>query len=322
VSRSGKVTNMTMHSKLASALMAVTLFVSAEVAISTAVAQDAVYDPFIGELSPEFATPEEALAALKQALASKDLDAVAAVLGLNPDKLKSFEGISDRMAEISAAAAERASVAQDGEVHVVSLGRDVWPFPFPITKSDTGKYAFNTVGGLEEVLNRRIGENERQAIATARAYVDAQRDYAAEDRDGDGVLEYAQKLISSEGQTDGLFWPIEQGDGDSPAGEFVNQAALDKAAKNEGYFGYRFRVLKGQGNNIAGGRYDYVINGNMIAGYGLIAYPVKYFGTGVMTFVVNHAGIVYEKDLGPNTEAVVKETFRFNPDESWAVSLD
>jgi hypothetical protein len=313
---------MTMHSKLAAALMAVTFLVSADLAITTAVAQDAAYEAFVGKPSPEFASPEAALDSLKAALAAKNLDAVAAVLGLDSEKLKSFEGISDRMAEISAAAAERASVAQDGEVHIVSLGNNVWPFPFPITKSDSGKYSFNTVGGLEEVVNRRIGENERQAIATARSYIDAQRDYASEDHDNDGVLEYAQKLISSEGKTDGLFWPLEQGDGDSPVGEFVNQAALDKAKKNEGYFGYRFRILRGQGNNIAGGRYDYVINGNMIAGFGLIAYPVEYLRTGVMTFVVNHAGIVYEKDLGPNTEAVAKETFRFNPDSSWAVSQD
>ena len=123
-----------------------------------------------------------------------------------------------------------------------------------------------------------------------RAYVDAQRDYAAEDRDADGVLEYAQKLISSEGATDGLYWPADQGDGDSPAGDLVDQAALDKAKAGEGYFGYRFRILTGQGDNIAGGAYDYVINGNMIAGFALIAWPVKYGETGVQHFRRQPAG--------------------------------
>ena len=115
-----------------------------------------------------------------------------------------------------------------------------------------------------------------------------------QDRDGDGVLEYAQKLISSEGQTDGLYWPAAQGDGDSPAGDFADEAALEKAKQGEGYFGYRFRILTGQGDNIDGGSYDYVINGNMIAGFALLAWPVKYGETGVNTFVVNQQGVVYQ----------------------------
>jgi hypothetical protein len=186
-----------------------------------------------------------------------------------------------------------------------------------------GKWSFDTIAGLEEVINRRIGENELEAIETARAYIEAQRDYAMEDRDADGVLEYAQKLVSSDGQTDGLYWPVEQGDGESPAGAFVSEQQLRKAKeKGDGYFGYRFRILRAQGNNIAGGRYDYVINDNMIAGFGLIAWPVKYGETGVKTFAVNQAGIIYEKDLGPNTSALVRDIARFNPDKSWDVVND
>ena len=127
-----------------------------------------------------------------------------------------------------------------------------------------------------------------------------------QDCDGDGVLEYAQKLISSPGQTDGLYWPPDQGDGESPAGDFADQAALDKAKKGEGYFGYRFRILTGQGDNVAGGRYDYVINGNMIAGFALLAWPVKYDETGVATFAVNQHGVVYQIDLGQATELIVE----------------
>ena len=142
-----------------------------------------------------------------------------------------------------------------------------------------------------------------------------------QDRDGDGVREYAQKLISSAGKTDGLYWPPDQGDGDSPAGRLRIRRSL-KASKGEGYFGYQFRILTGQGDNIAGGAYDYVINGNMIGGFALIAWPAKYGETGVNTFAVNQQGIVYQTDLGPSTDAIVKYIERFNPDDSWEVVND
>ena len=187
----------------------------------------------------------------------------------------------------------------------------------PIAKTEDGKWAFDTYAGLDEIIARRVGENELTTIATVRAYVDAQTDYASLDRDSDGVLEYAQKLISSEGQTDGLYWPADQGDGESPAGPFVDESEV--AAAKDGYFGYRYRILTGQGDNIAGGAYDYVINGNMIAGFALIAWPVRYGVSGVKTFVVSHHGIVYEKDLGDSTEVIVPYIDRFNPDESWDV---
>ncbi len=165
-------------------------------------------------------------------------------------------------------------------------------------KGDDGKWYFDTYAGLEEIVNRRVGENELEAISTARAYVDAQQDYAEADHDGDGVLEYAQKLISTEGETDGLYWPTDDVNGESPAGDGIDLAELDKSKAGEGYFGYKFRILTGQGDNIAGGAYDYVINGNMIAGFALIAWPAKYGETGVKTFAVNQHGVVYETDLG------------------------
>ena len=186
-------------------------------------------------------------------------------------------------------------------------------------KGDDGKWSFDTYAGLEEIVNRRVGENELQAIDTARLYVEAQRDYAAEDRDADGVLEFAQKLISSEGTMDGLYWPIEQGDGTSPLGPNLDDAALDKAMQGKGYFGYKYRILNEQGDNVAGGKYNYVINGNMIAGFGLIAYPANYPYSGVSTFVVNHAGIVYEKDLGDDTAAIAEKITSFDPDKTWEV---
>ena len=178
----------------------------------------------------------------------------------------------------------------EGDRRAVDIGEKLWPLPFPIVKGEDGKWAFDTYAGLEEIINRRVGENELQAIETTRAYVDAQEDYASEDRDGDGVEEFAQKLVSSEGMTDGLYWPTDEINGESPAGGAINQAELDDAAKGEGYFGYKYKILTGQGDRIAGGAYDYVINGNMIAGFGLIAWPAKYGETGVKTFTVNQHG--------------------------------
>jgi hypothetical protein len=188
-------------------------------------------------------------------------------------------------------------------------------------KAQDGKWAFDTFAGLEEIENRRIGENELQTIETMRAYVDAQEEYASQDRDGDGVEEYAQKLVSSEGLTDGLYWPTDIENGESPAGN-LDQGELDDAAKGEGYFGYKYRILTGQGDNIAGGAYDYVINGNMIAGFGLIAWPARYGETGVKTFAVNQSGVIYEVDLGPATADIVKYIDRFNPQDDWAIVAD
>jgi hypothetical protein len=244
---------------------------------------------------------------------------VAKLLGLDPAKLAKAKNIKDTFESIRERAAKLFSIREDGEQRVIVLGDEVWPFPFPVRKTGEGKWAFDTEAGIEEIINRRIGENELEAIKTVRSYVDAQKDYASEDRDDDGVLEFAQKLISSDGKTDGLYWPADQGDGDSPAGPFVSEQQLSKAKAGNGYFGYRFRILTGQGDNVAGGRYDYVINGNMIAGFGLIAWPVKYAETGVETFVVNQAGLVYQKDLGPNTEAIAKGIVRFNPDKRWEI---
>ena len=226
------------------------------------------------------------------------------------------------VAEIREAAADRTIVDDLPDRKLLRLGAKLWEFPFPIVRNESGKWAFDTYAGLEEIGNRRIGENELEAIKTMNEYVQAQREYAEVDRDGDGVLEYAQKLVSGEGLTDGLYWPADQGDGDSPAGDFANEEALDKARAGEGYFGYRFRILTGQGDRIAGGAYDYVINGNMIGGFALLAWPVTYEETGVTTFVVSHHGIVYQADLGPATGDIVPYIDRFDPGDDWQVAND
>ncbi|WP_436171182.1 DUF2950 family protein [Mesorhizobium sp. LjNodule214] len=271
---------------------------------------------------PVFDDASAAAEAFKAVLAKDDFDGLAALLGLDAAKLRTSEGVMDTYAQIKQGAAKTVIVRDLGDRKELNIGDKLWTLPFPITKGKDGKWAFDTYAGIEEIINRRVGENEIAAIETVRAYVDAQRDYAAEDRDGDGVLEYAQKLSSSEGQADGLYWPSDEAHGVSPAGDFINQAALDKAKKGDGYFGYRFRILTGQGKNIAGGAYNYVINGNMIAGFALMAWPVKYAETGVKTFAVNHQGIVYEADLGPKTEAVAGAIKQFNPGDKWQLTGD
>lgn len=293
-----------------------------------AVAQDAATDvatPGIESMAaqtepPAFATPEAALEAFKKALEADGSDAVAGVLGLDPAKLKADESTAGTLAAIKEGAAKQLSLEGEGDRRIVVVGEKLWPLPFPIAKSADG-WAFDTYSGLEEIVNRIVGENELQTIATLQTYVDAQEDYASQDRDGDGVEEFAQKLISSEGTTDGLYWPTDAINGDSPAGD-LDQSELDEAAKGDGYFGYKYKILTGQGDNIAGGAYDYIINGNMIAGYGLIAWPAKYGETGVKTFAVNQHGVVYETDLGPATDAIAKYIDRFNPDETWDVVDD
>lgn len=270
---------------------------------------------------PTFDDPEKALSAFKDAVSSSDLDKLAALLGLDAEKLKTSEDVKSTYEQIKAGAAKKVVLKDADDSKIIEIGDQLWPLPFPIAKGEDGKWAFDTYAGIEEIINRRVGENELEAINTVRAYVDAQEEYALEDHDGDGVFEYAQKLISSEGQTDGLYWPAEQGDGESPAGD-LSQAQLDKAKANEGYYGYRFKILTRQGGNIAGGAYDYNINGNMIAGFGLVAWPVKYGETGVNTFVVNRNGIVYQADLGAGTDAMARDIKQFNPNDNWKIAED
>ncbi|WP_421694037.1 DUF2950 domain-containing protein [Aestuariivirga sp.] len=277
---------------------------------------------YLGAEPTLFDTPDAAIAAFKDTMAKGDIAAIAKLLGLDAAKVEKADGIPDTIQEIRDAAAQGISVEEEEDQRILDLGRQLWPFPFPIVKGEDGKWAFDTVAGLEEIVNRRIGENELHAIETARLYVQAQQDYSAEDHDGDGVLEFAQKLISTEGKTDGLYWPAEQGDGDSPVGPNIDTAALEKAKAGDGYFGYKFRILKRQGSNVAGGAYDYDINGNMIGGFALIAWPAKYAETGVSTFVINQAGVVYEKDFGVDTANIVSNIKTFNPDKGWDIVED
>jgi len=274
------------------------------------------------EEPPAFDTPEQAVDAFKAALAANDFDGLARLLGLDAAKLRAAGDAMDTFNQMREAAAKRVHVDDKPDLQIVELGKQLWPVPFPIVKGDDGKWAFDTYAGIDEIIDRRVGENEIETIATLRELADAQEEYKELDRDGDGVLEYAAKLISTPGTTDGLYWPEDQDGSESPAGEIPDETQMAKARNDEGYFGYRYRMLTSQGDNIVGGKQDYVVNGNLTDGYAIVAWPVTYAETGVKTFLMNKDGVVYEKDLGADTADMVKEILVFNPDDSWELSPD
>ncbi len=308
-------------------LVTATLALTLCIPILSAGAQDAEpstvkdFENFVGEAPPTFATVEELVEAFGKGLAANDQKAVASLLGLDATEVLKSKEVEESFAEIRQAAAESITVKEtDADFKTLVLGDKLWPFPFPLIRTD-GKGSFDTIAGLEEVINRRIGENELTTVGNLRGYVEAQEDYKKTDWDEDGVSEYAQKLISTPEGYDGLYW--EPGDGvpESPFGSLISQAELSTVAE-DGYFGYRYRILTGQGEEVAGGKYDYVINGNMIGGFGLIATPAKYDRTGTMTFMVNQYGTVYEKDLGTDSAELAAKINSFDPDEGWTVVND
>jgi hypothetical protein len=277
-------------------------------------------DRFVGDAPEAFKTDAEAVAAFKLRLTAGDKPGLAKLLGLNLGEASQTEDFDLRLDNLRKAAMERVTVEEDGpDRRKVILGGQVWPFPFPIVRADDG-WAFDTVAGLEEAIFRRIGQNELETISNCEAYVGAQHEYASEDRDGDGVLEFAQQTKSDRGKQNGLYWPAEEFGEESPVGSFIIEAkAVGPSTARTGYFGYRYKILKGQGSNIAGGRYDYVINGNMIAGFALVAWPADYGVSGVKTFVVSHHDTVYEADLGSESAKIAGEMTRFNPGDDWSV---
>ena len=214
---------------------------------------------------------------------------------------------------------------QSPEKVFIVVGKEMSQLPIPLVKEARG-WRFDTDEGFEELAARRIGENELAAIAVGREYLSAQREYAAYDHDGDGVLEYAQRLRSSPGMHDGLYWPTSEGSQEplSPFGPLLAQAdiSMKEIESQGGFMGYRFKVLTRQGGNVPGGSYDYVINGNLIAGFALLAWPEDYRSSGVMSFLVSHHGRIYQKDLGPQTASIAEAMEVLNPDESWKVVVE
>ena len=204
---------------------------------------------------------------------------------------------------------------------ILVVGNHEWPFPIPIVKK--GKtWMFDTLAGNEELLNRRIGRNELNTIQTCLAYVDAQREYAMKDRDSDKLLEYAQKFWSAPGKKDGLYWETKEGEDPSPLGPLaaraVREGYMPKEDKPAPYHGYFYKILKAQGKNASGGAFDYVIKGKMFAGFALVAYPAEYGASGIMTFIINHDGIVYQKNLGKKTGKIAAAIKKYDPDKTWS----
>jgi len=270
-----------------------------------------------------FASPEEAVKALVEALKSGDAKTVEAIFGPGSrDLLSSGDPVADK-------AARERFLSRYGEKNrlevtetkaTLNIGNDDWPFAVPLVKKE-GLWYFDTKQGKEEILARRIGQNELSAIQFCLAYVDAQREYALKDRDGDGLLEYAQKFGSDKGKRNGLYWKVKEGEEQSPLGPIAaaaqNQGYSKKGEKPQPFYGYYYRILTGQGKNAPGGAYDYMAKGNMIGGFALVAYPAKYGSSGVMTFIVNHDGVVYQKDLGRNAEKTAQAMKLFDPDSTW-----
>jgi len=281
------------------------------------------YDRFIDSQPESFSSESEIVDAFKLRFSAGDKAGLAKLLGLNLAEVSKTEDFDQTFETMRQAAVERIAVENAGEgQRKLILGSLVWPFPFPIIQSK-GKWIFDTEAGLTEVIYRRVGENELETISNCRAYLDAQYEYAAADHDGDGVLEFAQQVKSDEDSQNGLYWSEEQWGEPSPIAAYAVEAKVnDAATRKTGYFGYHYKILKGQGANIAGGRYDYVINGNMIAGFALVAWPAEYGVTGVKTFVVNHQGTVYEADLGTETAIIGAKMARFDPDKNWSLTKE
>lgn len=267
--------------------------------------------------------------ALVAAAAKGDTKALMAVLGPDSKSLvDSGDAVSDKsdIAAFAAKAKEKMSVEPDPahpEFMILVLGNDNWPSPIPIVKGKDGKWRFDTADGKREVLARRIGGNELDTIALMRGYVEAQHDYALVEHDGSGMHQYAQKAISSPGKQDGLCWKNADGSYGGPLGDEVAAAvAQGYSDKTKPYNGYHFRVLTAQGPNAPKGARNYIINGAMIGGFGLLAWPATYDVTGIQTFMVNQDGDIYQKDLGPDTAKLAAEIKAYDPDKTWVVTED
>ncbi len=259
-----------------------------------------------------YATPEAAADAFIDAISRSDQNALAHVLGKTWRKLMPPGGVPpDSVAAFVEKARQSRTVRADGKRGDLIVGTDPWTLPVPLVQGDDGKWRFDPVVGSERVADQRIGANERAAVLTVQAYVDAQREYATADRDGDGVLEYAQKFRSSPGKRDGLIWSAKLGD-DSPLGE---RYLPDK--DGQGYHGFRYKILTGQGPLAEGGSRNYLIGKRMTAGFALLAWPVRYGETGVMSFISRSDGVVFERDLGPGTAEAATRIRNFNPDDAW-----
>ena len=272
-----------------------------------------------------FASPEAGIAALVEAVKVDDQPMLHGILGSHGSKLTSSgDAVADRQNRetfLKAYGEAHKLVLEGNTKATLVIGQDEWPMPIPLVKSDGG-WRFDTQQGEKEILARRIGRNEMAAIQVCLAIVDAEREYATLDLDSDGIPEYAPKFVSAPGKRDGLYWQTKTDDPLSPLGPLLATATQEGYTRSASrplapYHGYFYRILTRQGKDAPGGAYDYFVNGKMIGGFAVIAYPARYGASGVMSFIVNHDGVVYEKDLGKNTAAIASKMTTFNPDASW-----
>ncbi len=277
-----------------------------------------------------FASPQDAANALVLAAKNHDTKELHAIFGSEREDLVSPDVVqaSDESKKFIACLSQKTQLIDHSDSSVtLELGADNWPFPIPLVKKD-GKWFFDTVAGKREILARRIGRDEIGAMKVCRAFVAAQREYASEDRMGDGVLAYAQLLHSSPGKHDGLYWPSKPGEALSPLGPLIALAHMEgyhhttQMLNNEQapFRGYYFKILTSQGKNAPGGAYNYIINGRMIAGFALIAWPAEWDNTGVMTFIVNQQGKIHQKNLGPSTFDTAQAIATYAPNDTWTVA--
>jgi hypothetical protein len=270
-----------------------------------------------------FATPDAAVDALVAAVAADDMEKLLDIFG--PEYEEDLIGgdeiaFRETLKILARALAETASLRDgDSDTKTLIVGAKAWPFPFPIVRQ-AGVWRFDTAAGVEEVIDRRIGRNELSAIEICRAYVDAQAEYARTDHDRDDVREFAQKILSEEGQKDGLYWKTGDDGEISPFGPLVADARnyLEGHEVGDPFKGYYYKVITRQSAEAPGGRYDYIVNGNMIAGFALIAFPADYGNSGIMTFICNHQNKVYQTDLGEDSDLIAGGIIVYNPDSTWS----
>lgn len=271
-----------------------------------------------------FATPEDAVKAFIAAIKADDDKEILAIFGEgSKDLMYSGDPVSDKERRKKGIEAfdKKNSLVKEGEKMVIVIGENDWPFPIPLVKQG-GSWIFDTKAGRVEILHRRIGQNELTTIRTMHEIVDAEQEYAMVPRDGDSMVKYAGKFLSDPGKKNGLYWQTKEGEEPSPLGELVAKAKAGgykkgSSEKPEPYNGYYYLMLNKQGKNASGGAFDYVVKGKQIAGFAVVAYPAKYGNSGVMSFLVNQDGVVYQKNLGRNTEKTAKAMKAFDPDKTW-----
>lgn len=274
--------------------------------------------------SKTFATPEEAVRAIMAAVRAHDQKTLLEILGPEAKPiLNSGDPVADREAGTRFAKEydEANKLVKSGDSKVVlQVGKDEWPFPIPLVKENSG-WRFDTKQGKEEIINRRIGRNELDVIQVCLAYVDAQKEYYQRNPQKEPLMQYSQKFISTKGKRDGLYWESKPPEAPSPLGSLAAQARAAGYHAGGGkpvpFHGYFYKILTAQGTNAPGGAYNYVVRGKLMGGFAMVAYPAQYGSSGVMTFIVSHDGIVYEKDLGPTTAQLAASMGKFDPNKSW-----